>query len=100
MSLNLNAFKQPGFNAFAAQGAKKPAHGAEAQAGSGAAAAHALRPAQAVTPIKQTQAAAGVDKAAGGDQLAQFKQQLQSGAIRTNLNAPAKPFTASKAWSA
>lgn len=39
-------------------------------------------------------------KSSGMDQLAQFRNQIASGAIKPNLSAPALPYNATQGWTA
>jgi hypothetical protein len=58
-------------------------------------------PHQAVgNPFHSTPAMVGKVPPAVKDPLQQFTAQLKSGALKSNLNAPANPYTATKSWNA
>jgi hypothetical protein len=54
-----------------------------------------------VTPVSHTQGAQSANaNFQGGDQLAQFKNQLATGQVKPNLNAPGLSYKSTQSWTA
>jgi hypothetical protein len=110
MVQGVNPFlKQPTFGTKQlsfGQGAQRPQGQTGVDAGASQAAFAAgmpkFQPQQfGVTPVSNTKGVNATNvNFQGGDQLAQFKSQLASGQIKTNLNQPALPYYANQGWTA
>lgn len=86
------------------QGPRRPQGSNDAGAASQAAFAAGVpkfQPQQfGINPVSNTKGIQATNANFQGDQLAQFKDQLASGQIKTNLNKPALPYFASQGWTA